>query len=162
MENDDAKTTIIRYVPVTRATTRVPYAFQTVRGQCGHNVMWFLKRNILYIRIAGTSSASMKDYTDHWGDLRDQIHHVVIKPGITRIGKYAFAGCKNLRSVTLPDTLRIIGAHAFDGCSKLIRCDIPDSVTGGIGKYAFREVYHITCSGLPDRERVLCPDSDCP
>ena len=56
--------------------------------------------------------------------------------GITEICDYAFAGYKNLKSVTIPDSVKRIGAAAFKDCINLESIIIPDSVIH-IGKEAF-------------------------
>ena len=48
-----------------------------------------------------------------WKDYQEEIRSVVIGEGITRVGNYAFCNLPNLRSVTLPSTLREIGDYAF-------------------------------------------------
>jgi hypothetical protein len=44
---------------------------------------------------------------------------------VTAIGSYAFAGCVNLTSVTLPGSVTSIGSHAFNGCTGLTSITIP-------------------------------------
>ena len=39
-----------------------------------------------------------------------------------------FSGCKNLRSIVLPDNITDIGYAAFSGCSSLTSIDIPDNI----------------------------------
>ncbi len=46
------------------------------------------------------------------------IESVIISEGIREIGRYAFAGCESLKSVTLPTTVKSINA-SFWGCSGL-------------------------------------------
>ena len=46
------------------------------------------------------------------------VQDLVIPSGVTRIGKYAFAGC-NLLSVTLPASIQYIGDYAFQDCDWL-------------------------------------------
>ena len=46
------------------------------------------------------------------------------------IAQSAFYECSGMRSVELPDGLKLIGPSAFSGCSGLVSVDIPDSVTG--------------------------------
>lgn len=48
--------------------------------------------------------------------------------GLTSIGQYAFQGCMNLKSLTIPMTVKTIGASAFRG-SGLTSVTIPDNVT---------------------------------
>lgn len=55
---------------------------------------------------------------------------------VTIIGNYAFFGCSNLTSVTLPNTVTEICGWAFDGCSGLTGINIPNLVTK-IGFRAF-------------------------
>ena len=50
-------------------------------------------------------------------------------PGVTQIGDYAFQGCTNLASITIPETVNSLGEGAFMGCSSLSSVNIPDGVT---------------------------------
>ncbi len=56
--------------------------------------------------------------------------------GVTEIAESAFAGCKNLANILIPDTVEKIGHLAFQGCEELKIINIPDSVKF-IGKNAF-------------------------
>lgn len=91
----------------------------------------------------------------HWSDLSDapdwggsgnSIKKIVIEPGCTRIGSYAFYHCENCQEVELPEWLLVIGEGAFSFNSGLESLSIPDSVTE-IEMFAFlfhkslREVY---------------------
>ena len=58
----------------------------------------------------------------------DSIETVEVKEGVTKIGKGAFTGCKNLITVKLPNTLKEIKNFAFFGCEKLSNISIPESV----------------------------------
>ena len=58
-----------------------------------------------------------------------------VKPGTLTIAKAAFASCKDLPAVTIPDSVTVIGERAFSGCG-LTSVEIPDSVTV-IGDEAF-------------------------
>ena len=48
---------------------------------------------------------------------------------VTHISERAFANCRNLTSVIIPDSVTYIGTYAFAGCNKLTSVIIPDSVT---------------------------------
>ena len=55
------------------------------------------------------------------------IKRVVIKKGVTAIADFAFEGCKKLKEIILPSTLKKIGACAFEGCP-IKNISIPKSV----------------------------------
>ena len=55
------------------------------------------------------------------------IKRVVIKKGVTAIADFAFKGCKKLKEIILPSTLKKIGACAFEGCP-IKNITIPKSV----------------------------------
>ena len=61
---------------------------------------------------------------------------VTIPDSVTKIGYYAFYRCISLTSVTIPDSITSIGYEAFYYCTSLKSVTIPDSVTS-IGNYAF-------------------------
>lgn len=56
----------------------------------------------------------------------------------TKIGRYAFENCENLKAIRLPEKLKEIKEETFKGCSSLTGIIIPSSVTK-IGKGAFSE-----------------------
>lgn len=64
--------------------------------------------------------------------------HAEIPEGWTEIEGYAFKGCKELKSITLPSSLKAIGTRAFEGCENLRKITIPASVES-IGYCAFKD-----------------------
>ena len=75
---------------------------------------------------------------------------VTIPEGIKIIGEYAFSGCVNLTKVTMPNTLGEIRDGAFAGCSKLSKISIPNSVY-----WIFSGAFS-NCTGLTN---VIIPNS---
>ena len=57
------------------------------------------------------------------------------------LGSYAFYGCTGLKSIELPDKLKVVQGSVFEGCSALSAISIPKSVVS-IGYTAF------TCDNL--------------
>ncbi len=66
-----------------------------------------------------------------------------IPNSVTRIGNYAFSGCRSLTSVTIPNSVTSIGERAFSYCSSLTSVTIPNSVTS-IGDGAFARCTSLT------------------
>ena len=57
---------------------------------------------------------------------------------VTSIGDRAFEKCGSMRSVTIPDSVRIIGRSAFSRCDALTAVRIPDSVMEiGFGCFSY-------------------------
>ena len=78
--------------------------------------------------------------------------NVIIPATITRDGKtykvtaisdHVFYGCKNLTSITIPNSVTSIGDHVFYGCENLTSITIPNSVTS-IGAEAFEYCKNLT------------------
>ena len=97
---------------------------------------WSLQDGTLVISAQG----AMQDYSaaaqTPWFKDRADIRKIVVQQGVTTIGDYAFYGCENVTSVTLPDTVTQIGKLAFYGCKDLRTLTVPDSVLT-VEDYAF-------------------------
>ena len=77
-----------------------------------------------------------------------ELESVELPEGVTTIWGYAFNGCKNLKQVILPSTLRSIGSGAFGGCSSLTSIHVPDGVTDIQGA-AFSNCEKLVTVNLP-------------
>lgn len=93
-------------------------------------------------------------YEVAWSPNRRTMASLVAPEGITVIGYGAFNNCPELRTLTLPTTLRTIGGIAFANCQKLEALQIPEGVTE-IGGGAFNGCYGLTTLCLPSRLSVL-------
>jgi|GEM_PF-6042263 len=69
---------------------------------------------------------------------------------ITEIGAFAFGRLSHLKSIVIPDSVKIIGDRAFKNCNALSSVVIGQNVTS-IGNYAFQG-----CSGLTS---IIIPNS---
>ena len=84
---------------------------------------------------------------DYVGDLQIPLYANGYK--VTRIGDHAFACCKKLTSLTLPNSIIAIGRSVFYCCTGLTSVNIPNSVTS-IDFYAFYGCTELTSIEIPN------------
>ncbi len=104
-------------------------------GDCGYNTKYQLDENGLLV-ISGKGSVEGNNIISPWDRNSELIKTVIVKKGITNIGKFIFSGCRNLTSITIPDSVRTIETFAFENCSGLTGITIPESIKT-IGSGAF-------------------------
>lgn len=120
-------------------------------GKCGDNINYVLcSDGKLILKGTGTmydyaSSIETSGNNSPFYD-NDRIKSVVISEGITSIGEFAFSFCNNLKTATLPTSLRTIKRNGFmphideyivhQNLCGLTEITIPSKVTE-IAKYAF-------------------------
>ena len=119
-------------------------------GTCGENLTWVLDEDGV-LRISG--NGAMPGYSTSsvapWYSKRTKITSVVVEPGVTNVGNYAFYACLKLAEVELPEGMTDIGRGAFQDCTKLKAVEIPEGVTRIQGNAFYN------CTGL---ESVTLPD----
>jgi hypothetical protein len=80
-----------------------------------------------------------------WNNYKESIQKLVVQSGVTSVD--GFKDCKNLTSVTLPNTIESIEPYAFSGCG-FSSITIPNSVNR-IGFGAFRCCDKLTSVTIP-------------
>ena len=131
-----------------------PGTVQTEReysGVCGENLRWTLVSETGLLTISGSGEMlsyqadiqnTAVDTQAPWRRLPVSVKALRLEEGVVSIGNCAFFGCQDLRSVSLPTSLRTIGDQAFSGCVSLRAVTIPQRVTT-LGNSSF-----FGCSGL--------------
>jgi len=77
------------------------------------------------------------EITDYNGSAKKvEIPAEINGKSVTSIGRRAFELCRNLTSITIPNSVTEIGSGAFSSCTSLTSIKIPDSVMQ-IGDYVF-------------------------
>ena len=101
------------------------------------------------LTIFGTKMDDYELNNAPWSFRRNIIKKVIIKDGVTNIGEGAFCYCRNLTSITIPNTVESIGKGAFAYCSSLVSITIPNSVTS-IGISVFYDCSSLTSITIPN------------
>ena len=108
-------------------------------GTCGDNLTWSLDVSTGVLTISGTGE--MADW--HWSVETRQpwyanlssIKKVVVGPGVTSIGSYAFDGASHILEAEMADSITRIGALAFRGCTQLAEVRLPAGINMRTGVF---------------------------
>ena len=135
--------------PVVASGTCGPYGNES-------SVTWTLTNNgVLTISGAGDMKdywyyGDAPDYPDKeeapWYTYRDDIVKVIVTPGVTSIGGYAFGygdDYDSLTEVEILGTVTRIGMYAFFNCDNMTTISLPNSLTY-VEQWAFTRLYALT------------------
>ena len=127
------KKLLITFLVIFATTSLSAYSFKY--GELYYNIISYSDRT-----VEVTSPESSYPYSESLNvtavSIPSQVTYQGITYTVTRIGKKAFAECKNLKSVTIANSVRDIERNAFRYCTSLASIFIPYSVTH-IGNEAF-------------------------
>lgn len=101
------------------------------------------------------------------------LEDIVIPPGVTEIGSFAFADSTALKNVKIPPTVSSIGQQAFSYCTSLSNIDIPNLDLLGYQAFYYctslrsidlsgctlKNIYRSTFDHCTSLETVILPDS---
>lgn len=93
------------------------------------NIKWSFDSKTGTLTISGTGKM-LGDYIKEnpWSKYKNDVTTVIINEGITTIGYGAFIYFRNIRKVTIPNSVKSIKEVAFKDCSSLKNIVIPNSV----------------------------------
>ena len=104
-----------------------------LQGDCGDDLEWVFDVATRTLTISGTGD--MEDFTGDPPWLYWIVDELIIEYGVTSISDYAFT-IMEFSSVTLPSTLERIEEYAFGGCLNLTTLSLPEGLQS-IGEFAF-------------------------
>lgn len=97
---------------------------------------WSFSNGVLTIDCSGAMENFDSAVEAPWFSVRSQVERIVVAEGVTSLSDYAFFGCENAESITLPVSLERVGKLSLYGCKSLSSLTIPSAVRE-IGDYAF-------------------------
>ena len=153
--NHGSETTTLEAVeePETTVPVEETPAVEETANVCGDELTWKLDEKTLTISGRGGMYSYDADNAAPWAAYADNIENIVIEKHVKTIGayafsgleklvsvsfdeeselevieEYAFAGCKELTEIKLPEKLEKLGEAAFAGCEKLRSVELPESL----------------------------------
>ena len=127
-------------------------------GTCGSGVTWTLD-NEGVLTISGSGAIDSYGYSDPrpWYIYSDDIKSVVVEPGVTSIGSYAFAALSNLTSIDYSSDVTTIESYAFSRTA-LTSVTIPATVTN-MGTYVFFDCQQLTSAVIEEGVTTIPGDT---
>lgn len=113
----------------------------TFKAPAGSTIDW--GDGIVETFDTASTTVNTHTYTD------EKTEHTIAISGLTSISDSAFAGCRSLTSIEIPDSVMSIGNSAFYNCSSLTSVTIGIRVTS-IGDSAFYNCSSLTSVVIPD------------
>ncbi len=137
-------------------------------GTCGENVTWEYDKESKTLHISGNGAMSnyfvMAGFLSNsspapWLTVESEagvtsmrtkfdIQSVVIHPGVTHLGRWAFSWLYSVTSVEIPDSVTSIGDGAFCGCMSIGNITLPNSLMN-IGMEAFMHCEKLQAINIP-------------
>ena len=109
--------------------------------------------------VQGCNNGKIADDVTAIGDCAfsgcKQLKSITIPNSVKTIGSGAFSGCISLESVVLPEGLSALAAGTFAGCSALQEITLPDSLRGTIGEFTFRDCVSLKRITIPEGVTAL-------
>lgn len=114
-------------------------------GSCGKDLTYYYSESTKTLTISGTGPMN----TSPWSSYAENILHLVINKGVTRICNYAFDGCSEIKTVVIPDGVTSIGRGAFEYCKNLSSVKMPQGLQS-IEKHAFFYCNNLVEATIPN------------
>ena len=129
----------------------IVYSFSSIitNDDCGMNCKWQFNNETGLLEIIGTGEMkSTEESVTPFGEYTTQITKIIIHEGITTIGKYFFATLYNLKTVSLPQSMKKINQYAFYQAFSMDTINFPDNIIS-VGEYAFAQCTSLKTISIP-------------
>lgn len=122
----------------------------TASDFCGPELVWSFEYNVLEISGYGEMDSYSFDAAAPWAEFAGEIEHVIIGRDVQKIGAYAFSGLDKLTTVSFEaeSQLTVIEEFAFAGCTELTTIELPDTLEK-LGEGTFADCEKLTLVVVP-------------
>ena len=126
-------------------------AVEETANVCGDELTWKLDEKTLTISGRGGMYSYDADNAAPWAAYADNIENIVIEKHVKTIGAYAFSGLEKLVSVSFNEEseLEVIEEYAFAGCKELTEIKLPEKLEK-LGEAAFADCEKLRSVELPE------------
>lgn len=129
------------------------YLYAVWNDDYGIEYSYDIARKKLTVYGEGDISQYSPSYPAPWSECATETLTIVIDDGVTGIGSYAFYNFKQVKQITLPQTIRKIGSYAFCACTNVKEVTVP--VQAIIGTKAFSQCTSLLKFGFTYNENLL-------
>lgn len=112
------------------------------------------KLGIYTVTGLGKDSFTGYPFAGDWYKFGRNIRSITIPQSVTSIGDQAFYYCTALTEITIPQSVTFMGDRAFTGCAKLNSLTIDDAAIS-IGDWAFAECYVLSKLSLGKKIKTI-------
>ena len=151
--NHGSETTTLEAVeePETTVPVEETPAVEETANVCGDELTWKLDEKTLTISGRGGMYSYDADNAAPWAAYADNIENIVIEKHVKTIGAYAFSGLEKLVSVSFDEEseLEVIEEYAFAGCKELTEIKLPEKLEK-LGEAAFADCEKLRSVELPE------------
>ena len=142
--NSEARSAIVKLIGQDDAILQTIEIYQNRGVHCVYKEIWYTNGSTTTATEPYDASVFGANIISNTYDAEMMCWIITFDGDVTTIGERAFASCKSLTSVTIPDGVTTIGYGAFWNCSSITNITIPDSVT------TIRERAFYNCSSLTE------------
>lgn len=140
------------------SNTNVGKSGETYSGNCGKygdNILWNLsEQGVLTLEGSG----EMADYYSWPANVKTATKKIIVKKGITALGKSAFQLFPNVETAELPEGMRQTSGSVFFYCISLREVKLPSTITR-IEAFSFAMCPELTTVDLPSKLKEIGKDA---
>ena len=114
-----------------------------------------MKKRFFFLIVMIFAAGLLFVHQSPWYSDRDSVQSIIIQDGVQTVSRYAFAGCINSTTVSMPESLRQIGDYAFQDCNSLVTVVLPENTRDNLGIGLFSGCGSLVSVNLPQNSHTF-------